>query len=183
LVDFITSAELRGFAGRRTPDEQARIRMIAQSRSPDGATFLSHSSKDHDLVVGAIVVLEGHGAKVYIDEIDPEMPPYTSAQTANLLKTRILQSKKFVLLTSMNSKDSKWVPWELGLGDAYKNLANIALFPSSDSAHDKSWANSEYLGLYDRIVWGKHSDYPKEIWMVWDHRKNTATELSAWLKR
>ncbi|WP_221151724.1 toll/interleukin-1 receptor domain-containing protein [Rhizobium binae] len=183
MVDFITSAELRGFAGRRTPDEQARIRMIAQSRSPDGATFLSHSSKDHDLVVGAIVVLEGHGAKVYIDEIDPEMPPYTSAQTANLLKTRILQSKKFVLLTSKNSKDSKWVPWELGLGDAYKNLANIALFPSSDSAHDKSWANSEYLGLYDRIVWGKHSDYPKEIWMVWDHRKNTATELSAWLKR
>lgn len=183
MPEFITSAELRNFANQRTITEQASIRRSASARPPEGATFLSHSSKDKDLVVGAIIVLENHGTKVYIDEIDPEMPPYTSAQTANLLKSRIRQTKKFVLLTSKNSKDSRWVPWELGIADGYKNLANIALFPSSDAPYDQSWAEWEYLGLYDRIVWGKLEGYEKPLWMVWDHKKNTATELSKWLRQ
>ncbi|APG86730.1 hypothetical protein SAMCFNEI73_pB0013 (plasmid) [Sinorhizobium americanum] len=46
-----------------------------------------------------------------------------------------------------------------------------------------SWADWEYLGLYHRIVWGKHKNYGKEIWMVLDQRTFTATELSAWLRR
>ncbi|NKM58453.1 TIR domain-containing protein [Rhizobium anhuiense] len=113
----------------RSESERTRIRKVANSRSPNGATFLSHSSKDEDLVLGAILVLEGHGAQVYVDEVDPEMPPYTNTETAAILKSRIRQSKKFVLLTSKNSKESKWVPWELGVADGYKDLGNIALFP------------------------------------------------------
>ncbi|TBZ85561.1 toll/interleukin-1 receptor domain-containing protein [Rhizobium leguminosarum] len=183
MVEFITSDELRSYAAKRSEAEQARMRMAARSRSPQGATFLSHSSKDKDLVVGAIIVLENHGAQVYIDEVDPEMPPYTNTDTANLLKSRIRQSRKFVLLTSKNSKESRWVPWELGVADGYKDLPNIALFPSSDTAYDMSWADWEYLGLYHRIVWGKHQNYEKEIWMVLDQRTFTATELSAWLRR
>lgn len=157
--------------------------MTASARSPEGATFLSHSSKDKDLVVGAILVLEGHGAKVYIDEVDPEMPPYTNAQTASILKTRISQSRKFVVLTTKNSKESRWVPWELGIADGYKNLPNIALFPSSESAYDMTWADWEYLGLYHRIVWGKLQGRSDEVWMVLDHRANTAIELSQWLRQ
>jgi hypothetical protein len=182
VAQFVTSAELRSFAAQRTVSEQASIRRNAASRSPEGSTFLSHSSKDEDLVVGATIVLENHGARVYVDEVDPEMPPYTSAETAKMLKGRISQSKKFVVLTSKNSKDSRWVPWELGIADGYKTLANIALFPSSETAYDMSWAEWEYLGLYRRIVWGRLEGHPKEVWMVLDHRKNTATELAAWLR-
>lgn len=126
-------------------------------------------------------VLHNHGARVYIDEIDPEMPPYTSAETANLLKQRISQTKRFVLLTTENSKDSRWVPWELGIADGEKGLSNIALFPASDKDYDDDWTSWEYLGLYHRIVWGKLSGHNGDLWMVLNTKKNTALTLNQWL--
>ena len=181
MVDYITRSELRKFASEITLDEQVRLRRSASSRDLAGSTFLSHSSKDDDLVVGAIRVLEGHGAKVYVDEIDPEMPPYTSEETAALLKRRIHQTSRFVLLASKNSKDSRWVPWELGVADGDKGLSQIALFPASDSSSERDWASWEYLGLYRRIVWGNMQGHKDAIWMVLDEKKNTATALSDWL--
>ena len=181
MIDYITTAELRKFASDIPLHEQASLRRSASARDLTGSTFLSHSSKDDDLVIGAIRVLEGHGAKVYVDEIDPEMPPYTSEETAALLKRRIHQTSRFVLLASKNSKDSRWVPWELGVADGDKGLAQIALFPAADSSSDKDWASWEYLGLYRRIVWGNMQGYKDPIWMVLDEKKNTGTTLSAWL--
>lgn len=182
MAQYITREELRGVATELGAIETARIRNTATSRSLEGSTFLSHSSKDDDLVVGAIRILENHGAKVYVDEIDPEMPPYTSEKTAALLKSRIRETRKFVLLASKNSKESKWVPWELGIADGMKGTSKIALFPASDSSYEQAWASWEYLGLYDRIVWGKLEGYQKDVWMVINEKENTATELSRWLK-
>ncbi|APQ11841.1 hypothetical protein BJP27_10120 [Pseudomonas oryzihabitans] len=174
----ITKSELRSFVTISL--ESANL--IKSSSQAEGATvFLSHSSKDTDLVPGSIKVLKNHGATVYIDEIDPEMPPYTSSETAALIKTRIRQTKRFVLLTSDNSKDSKWVPWELGIADGEKGISSIALFPASDSQYLDSWTSWEYLGLYERIVWGKLNGYNDELWMVLNHKKNTAVPLRDWL--
>jgi len=181
MVSYITKSELRDFASRQTLHEQASLRKSARDRDPQGSTFLSHSSKDQDLVVGAMIVLRNHGASVYIDEVDPEMPPYTNDETAALLKSRIRQAGNFVLLTSENSRDSRWVPWELGVADGYKGLARIALFPASEKSYDQSWASWEYLGLYRRIVWGDMAGHEKPIWMVLNQKKNTATPLSQWL--
>src|SRR3546814_6976641 len=94
MIEYITKSELRNFADKLNVSEQASLRKSAASRSLSGTTFLSHSSKDDDLVVGAIRVLEGHGARVYVDEIDPEMPPYTTEETAGLLQSRIRQTKR-----------------------------------------------------------------------------------------
>jgi hypothetical protein len=96
--------ELRGFAADMPLKEQASLRRTAASRSLAGSMFLSHSSKDEDLVVGATVVLENHGGRVYVDEVDPAMPPYTSEATADLLKRRIAQTKRFVLLASPTAR-------------------------------------------------------------------------------
>jgi len=182
MIEYITKSQLRSIGTQITATEQATLRKFAASRSLSGSTFLSHSSKDDDLVVGAIRVLEGHGAAVYVDEIDPEMPPYTNEETAKLLKSRIHQTQRFVLLASDNSKDSRWVPWELGIADGDKGLTSIALFPASDTSHDNSWASWEYLGLYRRIVWGDLQGHQKRVWMVLDEPRNTATELSQWLR-
>lgn len=181
MIRYITRSDLRSFSQELNLSEQASLRKSAASQGLSGATFLSHSSKDDDLVIGAIQVLEGHGARVYVDEIDPEMPPYTTEETANLLKSRIRQTKRFVLLASSNSKDSRWVPWELGIADGYKNLEKIALFPASDSSSEHAWASWEYLGLYRRIVWGDLEGYKERVWMVLDEKRNTATELKKWL--
>lgn len=181
MTEYITKAELRDFASKLHLSEQVNLRAAARSRGLEGSTFLSHSNKDEDLVVGAIRVLEGHGAKVYVDSVDPSLPPYTSEQTADLLKARIKQTKRFVLLASPNSKDSRWVPWELGIADGYKGIPDIALFPAAENANDKAWASWEYLGLYRRIVWGDLQGRDKRLWLVLDEKRNTATPLSDWL--
>lgn len=183
MVEYITRSEFRALADQIGPQERASLRKRAEDRSPSGATFLSHSSKDEELVDGAIRVLEGHGAYVYVDKKDPSLPPYTNKETAAALKAKINQSKKFVLLASENSKESKWVPWELGLADGYKQLDNIALFPAVEASNQAQWTSWEYLGLYDRIVWGKLTGEEGSVWMVWNHRRNTATRLSEWLRR
>jgi hypothetical protein len=181
VVRFVTKDELRGYAAKLTITEQASVRKSASSQPLGNATFLSHSSKDKELVVGAIKVLEGHGAKVYIDEIDPEMPPYTSEETAGILKSRIQQTQRFVLLASANSKDSRWVPWELGVADGYKSLNKIALFPAAENSSEPDWASWEYLGLYHRIVWGKMKGRTDPLWMVLDHKRFSAIPLNDWL--
>lgn len=181
MVAYASRDDLLRFAREMGTETASRLRRTAAARSLAGSTFLSHSSKDDELVAGAIRVLENHGGKVYVDEIDPEMPPYTNAKTAALLKTRIRDTSRFVLLASKNSKDSRWVPWELGIADGLKPPSNIALFPASDSNYDQSWASWEYLGLYDRIVWGELTGYGGNVWMVLDEKKNTATELRKWL--
>lgn len=183
MVDYTTRDELRGFASNLNEQARASLRKRAEDRSPQGATFLSHSSKDEDLVTGAIRILEGHGARVYIDKKDPELPPYTNKDTAATLRRRIEQTRKFVLLASKNSKESKWVPWELGIADGYKGNSRIALFPAVDSKNEKAWTSWEYLGLYDRIVWGKIRGKPKSEWLVLDEVENSALPLGEWLER
>lgn len=170
MIEYATRAQLRDFAAALTLSEQTNLRRTAATRTLTGSTFLSHSSKDDDLVVGAIRVLEGHGSRVYVDEIDPQMPPYTNEKTAALLKERIDQTERFVLLASQNSKESRWVPWELGIADGRKGISHIALFPASNTSHETDWASWEYLGLYHRIVWGDLQGHPKRLWMVLDEK-------------
>lgn len=182
MIEYATRSDLLGFAANLSLNEQASVRKTAEDRSPEGATFLSHSSKDQELVVGAVRLLNRHGATVYIDKKDPALPPYTSKDTAIGLKKRIQQSRKFVLLASKNSKDSRWVPWELGIADQAKGLSKVAILPTVESQTDVTWSNWEYLGLYDRVVWGDLQGREKRVWMVLDERRNTATELSEWLR-
>ena len=182
MFEYATRSELHGFASKVSLAEQATLRKAAEDRSPQGSTFLSHSSKDDKLVSGSISVLKGHGATVYIDKKDPALPPYTNKNTALTLKTRIKQSSKFVLLATKNSKESKWVPWELGLADGYKGLSKIALFPAVEGHDDTAWTSWEYMGLYNRIVWGDLEGHDKQLWMVLNEKENTATSLLNWLK-
>lgn len=155
----------------------------AQLRAPMSSTFLSHSSKDASLLPWVIKLLEDHGAAVYVDKKDPALPPVTSRETASVLRNRLKQSKKFILLTSPNSKDSRWMPWELGLADGYRTPSNVAVLPTPDKASERAWAEQEYLGIYDRIVYGGLEGHQGSVYMVWNQEANRAIELAAWLAR
>ena len=181
MVEYYTRQDIASFSESMGSQLRESVRKRAEGRSPQNAAFLSHSSRDADVILPIVKILEDHGASVYIDKKDPSLPPYTSKETASILRTRIGQSKKFVLLASQNSKDSKWVPWELGLAGGRKVDGNIAIFPVLENANDTAWLSWEYLGLYDRIVRGKFEGTTRDVWMVLDVKKNTATELSKWL--
>lgn len=144
---------------------------------------MAHSSADEKTLPLAIGLLEKHGAKVYVDKIDHELPKKTSAETGVKLKERITQCPKFIVYVTANSKDSRWVPWELGIADEKKKLANVALLPDVGNQNNVDWPEQEYLGLYPRIVLATFDGQNKPVWMVLDHHTKRGIELSVWLKR
>jgi TIR domain len=182
MIEYPTLSKLRAFQNRAAADSAATIRK-AERRSVVGATFLSHSSKDKEYLPGVIQLLEEHGARVYIDKKDDTLPPYTSRETAEALRSRIIECDKFILFATESSKGSRWMPWELGVSDGLKPKSEIAVFPGVESVNDKDWAEREFLGIYDRVVWGDIKGRPNRVWMVWNRERNSACELSAWLQR
>ncbi len=156
--------------------------LLSEARKREGKTvFLSHSSKDKSYLAGVIRILDNHGGRVYLDDGDSRLPKKPSKHTAEVLRDTIRAMSRFVLFVTINSKDSRWIPWELGLGDAYQAPANVALFPTSEGSYDQEWAEQEYLGLYRRIVWGHIKGLDKPCWIVHDHIENTAATLKDWL--
>lgn len=127
-----------------------------KSLSYKKTVFLSHSHQDNDIVGNIIEFLLTVGVFVYVDWLDPTMPQVTSGETASKIKERIIQCERFVVLLTENSKESKWVPWELGFADAKKNNENIAIFPvkRSSSTSDSVFSGLEYMQLYQRIELG-----------------------------
>lgn len=144
--------------------------------------FLSYSSKDFEYLPFIIKTLKNHGGIPYIDKGDDRLPNPPSVETARVLKNAIKSCKRLVVFVTTNSKDSKWIPWELGIGDGAKTNYDIALFPTTENKYETSWLEQEYLGLYSRIVWGLINGYEKELWMVHNHKENTATPLKNWLQ-
>lgn len=183
MYEYTTFADLRSISGEMLPEERSRVVKAATDRSPSGSTFLSHSTKDAEFLPAVIRILEGHGARVYVDKKDPELPPTTSRQTATVLRSRIQVISKFILFATTNSKESKWMPWELGIADGYKATRNVAIFPSVENRSDFLWSEREYLGVYDRVVWGELEGREKPLWIVLNQEANTAATLSDWIQR
>lgn len=174
---FITYEQLK-----QVSEKLDRQTVLKEARDIHGKNlFLSHSSDDHELVPGVIRILEGHGGQVYVDERDPELPQDDFTATANRLRTAIQSCGKFVLFVTPKTKDSSWIPWELGLGDGENGQNNVALFPSAEKWTEQSWAEQEYLGLYQRIIWGNFQGQEPE-WLVLNHATNTALPLGKWIR-
>jgi hypothetical protein len=157
--------------------------LIKEASTIEGKNvFLSHTSADIDLLPGVIKILEGHGGRVYVDRADPILPALDIFEIANRVRDAVRRCPKLVVLVTPRSKNSKWIPWELGLGDGANRAKNIALFPSAETALEQEWSKQEYLGLYQRLFWGDFKGEEKKCWMVLDHRDNTGVKLSTWLR-
>jgi len=178
MLSYTTFDDIRGI--NRQLNESVVIAKAAHKEYKTG--FLSHSSKDSELLPGVLTIIENHGGHVYIDKKDSRLPDSVTPETAEILRDTIRQCKKMVVLVSSNTKESRWIPWELGLGDEAKTTRNVALFPVVEKSYETTWTQQEYLGLYRRIIWGNFKHKDKSEWMVYDHRDNTADPLGEWLK-
>lgn len=179
MKHFVTFNELREIGSKVT---EKRAFLEARATRKTYNTFLSHSSADDELLPGVIRILENHGAVVYTDDGDERLPDNTTPETAQILKSSVKECRRFVLFVTPNSKDSRWIPWELGLGDGMKTTSSVALFPSAENYYETTWSEQEYLGLYQRIIWGTFEGKEEPEWMVLNHHKNSATQLRKWLE-
>lgn len=179
MIQFVTFDDLERI--NKQVDTRQILNEAAQFRY--GKTvFLSHSSKDNVYLPAIIQILENHGGSVYLDLRDDRLPETPSVETAKVLRESLHSCRKFVLFVTTNSKDSRWIPWELGVGDGAKKPCSVAIIPAAKYLWDKDWAGQEFLGLYDRIIWGNFTGQEPE-WLVYNHHDNTAVRLREWLSR
>jgi len=176
---FITKSQLksyeRGFsiANENVGPLQARNSAYSSSQA-EVTVFLSHSHKDRALIEPTLAFLRSHGVKIYVDWMDAGMPDIVSGETAKKLKDRIKQQQKFLVLVTENSKDSRWVPWELGYADSTKGMDHIAAFPVAENSDFK---HNEYLSIYPRI------QFVSNIWWVWLEDPLKLVPLPDWLRK
>ena len=131
--------------------------LLARAASPAGKTvFLSHSSKDNDLLPGVIRILESNGGRVYVDVKDAALPQGDFVGIASRLRKAVKTCRKFVLLVSQRTNGSAWIPWELGLGDGKNNDENVALFPSAEKYYEQEGADRSSL-VYIVVLSGETS--------------------------
>ena len=181
MVEFATFSDLERITGDIPLHEQRSLQNKASNKS-EKDTFLSHSSKDAKYLPAVIRILNNHGASVYCDLDDGRLPDNPSPETAQFVRNQIDASRRLVVFITKNSKDSKWVPWELGIADSGLGMKNVAIFPAAQSSNEQIWARQEYLGIYRQIVWGRMKGEAKNRWIVLDHRKNIATGLRDWCR-
>ena len=140
----------------KTAPNVDQLNATRKALSNKQTVFLSHSHKDKDIIKEVIGFLLLQGTYVYVDWIDPDMPQTTSGETATKLQAKINECEKFVVLFTENSKNSRWVPWELGYADGVKPIENIAIFPLKRyyDTRDSYFNEIEYFQLYPIIQEG-----------------------------
>ena len=111
--------------------------------------FLSYRREDRALVASIVQFLKNIGSSVYIDYLDKTLEDQTNESVAQTLRERISSCTKFISLGTPNSGKSKWMPWELGLGDRIVNYKNVAILPVTDSPN--KWNDQEFRKVYARI--------------------------------
>lgn len=133
---------------RKSADQLLREEAQISSSMTSFDVFLSHSYEDKELMLGVKQLIEDEGRTVYLDwVVDAHLDrSKVTAETADLLRKRMGQSKSLVFAATKNSPESKWMPWELGWFDGAKP-GQVAILPlvAWDGA---SFEGQEYLGLY-----------------------------------
>ena len=115
------------------------------------SAFLCHSHKDEELVKGLLVIFEEAGLDLYVDWQDHSMPETPNGDTARKIQEKIKSSDVFLFLATVNSKASRWCPWEIGFADSSQK--GIYIIPTADGY---GTYGNEYLELYSHIDAGTY---------------------------
>lgn len=111
--------------------------------------FISHRTLDAKVVYGVKELIERQNltAFVYwIDNPDALTNPVTK-DTADNLRSKMRACRSLLYVDSMEAQHSKWMPWELGYVDGFRQ--KVAIVPvAKDGESTSVYKGQEYLGLY-----------------------------------
>lgn len=113
--------------------------------------FLSHSAEDAQVIAGIKAMIERDGLSVYVDWLeDPQADrSRVTPHTADMLRTRMKNSRYLLYASSTTSSNSKWMPWELGYFDGQRP-GHVGILPIVATSNS-TFSGLEYLGLYPLI--------------------------------
>lgn len=167
MATFFTKSEAqiaaRHSAVSRASANKSSQQVLKEERIATGIgdafdVFLSHAIADADIVLGVKRILEQLGQRVYVDwDTDRQLDrSQVTPETADLLRTRMKQCKSLLYLATDASSSSKWMPWELGYFDGFRN-GMVAVLPVLERANE-SFVGQEYLGLYPKVNRDKYKN-------------------------
>ena len=181
---------VRGDSGERIFETRRKSEsLLTEARTYQNSTrgiqdtfdiFLSHSTKDSELVAGLKLLLEDMGFKVYVDWIeDPQLSrTHVTKHTAKALQVRMRQCRSLIYAFSNNSSESRWMPWELGYFDGIKQ--KVAVLPITKSSSSNDFKGTEYLGLYYYITIAQGQNTLKDYLWVRES-SDVYVNFSIWL--
>lgn len=140
--------------------------------------FLSYRHADRNYVPGVVKFLKDLHAGVYVDFLDEELANSPNSRTAPIIRQRISDSRKLIQLLSPNSNDSRWMPWELGLGDGLLKYPNAVTLPATTTYNQK--IPEDFLAMYGHIESTRNS-YGPETWIV-KYPEGTSKSFTDWLR-
>lgn len=154
-------------------NESIRARTYTEKK-----VFLSYRRNDKKYVEGIVRFLKNLGVSVYIDYLDETLEEKTNEQVAATLREHIKSSAKFISLATPDSTNSKWMPWELGLGDRIINYENVAILPLTNSS--TTWNNQEYAKIYGRIesTYAYSTNGPDDWYIIYPNQQKV--KLKDW---
>lgn len=144
--------------------------------------FLSHSYADREIIPALKNELESYGFSVYVDWITDKLlsRDEINKKTAEVLQTRMKQSKCLIYATSDNSQKSRWMPWELGYFDGIKDkMVGILPLKKYGNNFNDNFKGEEYLGLYYYIDKEKNKLNEMRLWVRENQDKYVL--LNSWL--
>lgn len=188
---LLTEAALRSLAAeyraasvyRVAKSADVLLTEAASTREASFDVFLSHSTKDANVILGVYAALTNQALKVYVDWIvDPQLDrSRVTPETAERLRERMRQSASLVYVHSIQSGSSKWMPWELGYFDGFRSA--VAILPVVQTQQE-GFAGQEYLGLYPYIdgsgltLWVNRGTAPSRLFKGQPSYK----QFSEWLR-
>ena len=154
-MPFLTESAVRARAVRIARSaERTAGRILLEATASVGQkfdVFLSHSSTEpEEILLGIKLFLEDDGLSVYVDKYsDPQLSPgKVSRKTANILRSRMGDSKILLYIHSAHSSKSRWMPWELGYFDGLKG--KVGVIPVTKN-QEETFKGEEYLNLYPYV--------------------------------
>jgi hypothetical protein len=135
---------------------------------------------DKELIDGIADYLEKMGYVVYVDwKQDGQLNrEHVTKETAQIVRGRITQSKSLFFATTDGARESRWMPWELGIMDGQKGKSAILPVSASQTSSDR-YKGQEYLGVYPYITGSNDTHGKPRLWVHED--EETYVVFDSWL--
>lgn len=145
-------AAARSLRQRTHKSDREILREAAATPRNSFDIFLSHSSRDQELVLGAKKLIEDRGYAVYVDWIDDADLDRAGVnrERADHLRKRMAQCECLFYADTPNASQSRWCPWELGYFDGLRQPER-RVFVLPILASGDRYRGREYLALYDTV--------------------------------
>ena len=172
----------KGDSMRRWAGLNLKIKMYEALASEQAfQIFLSHSYSDASHIELLYEQFQDLGYSVYVDwKTDLELDrANVTNKTAETIRARMSKCSALIYVYTDGSRESVWMPWELGYFDGLNG--KVAILPIVPQSKVATYVGQEYLGVYPYV------DQEEErrgngpfFWVNWPGRE--AMRLSEWLK-